>query len=81
MFFIHFGSVIAWLTTLFAATRLGIIAWVYFGYDNAEEMAFFSKRYLVTNHPFQAVDKTALVLAFGVLTGVLVQIAKNTRKD
>lgn len=79
MFFVHLGSVIAWLATIMATIRFGTIAWLMINFENAEELAYYSKRYVVTDHPLQAIDKTALLLIFGVLTGILVQIAKNTR--
>jgi hypothetical protein len=80
MFFVHIGSVIAWLATIMATIRFGIIAWLIFNFEDAGQLAYYSKRYVVTDHPLQAVDKTALLFVFGVLTGILVQIAKNTRK-
>lgn len=79
MFFVHLGFVIAWLASIMAVIRFCIIVWLIFSFDDAGELAYYSKRYVVTDHPLQALDKTVLLLVFGVLTGILVQIAKNTR--
>jgi hypothetical protein len=63
-----------------ATIRFGIIAWLIFNFEDAGQLAYYSKRYLVTEHPLQDVENTLLLLVFGVFTGILVQIAKNTRK-
>ena len=79
MFFIKLGTVLAWLCTLGGLARLALAYWVATTFESQEAMAAASRRYLAAANSGEAIDRAMYTIVFGIVLGVVVQIAKNTR--
>jgi hypothetical protein len=80
VFFIHFGSVIAWFCTIWGIVKMAFGFFLAYKSETQEQMAAAAKHYLGANTTGEAINEGMYMMAFGVMAGVLVQIAKNTKK-
>lgn len=81
MFFIRFGSVIAWICTILGALRTAFGFFLAYTTETPEQMKAAAREYLAAATTGEAINEGMFMIAFGVLTGVLVQIAKNTSRQ
>jgi len=81
MFFIRFGSVIAWICTVLGILKTALGFFLAFKTESAEQMKAAAREYLAAATTGEAINEGMFMIAFGVLTGVLVQIAKNTNRE
>ena len=67
----------AWALVVFGSFRLIVGLVLAFSVDDTQTMIAYSKRYLATDSPGEAIDGGLMVLAAGILVGLVVRIAKN----
>lgn len=75
MFFTKFGRVIAWLMFVLATFRIAMGFSIATFSSSAEQMAFFTKRYLGSGTTGQAIDQGGEWLLIAVALGILVEIS------
>ncbi|MDO9639807.1 MAG: hypothetical protein Q7J44_14810 [Pseudotabrizicola sp.] len=73
------GSIIAWLTLIFGALRVGIGYYVA-SIDDPASRAAAASRYLLSGSSGQAIDQGVKVFLFGLALGILVKIASSLVK-
>jgi chromate transport protein ChrA len=81
MFFVRFGSFIAWFCTILGSIRVILGFLVAYNSISNEQMREAAQHYLAASTTGEAINEGMYMMAFGVLTGVLVQIAKNTSRE
>jgi ABC-type Mn2+/Zn2+ transport system permease subunit len=78
LFFERAGSVIAWIAVVFGAVRVLMGFAIAFMFD-LEQNAAASRRYLATANSGEAIEDGSAMFLTGIIIGLLVQIAKQTR--
>ena len=79
MFFVYVGTVGAWLLTIAGAAQYASALHIALTYESAEQRSFFARRYFNEATTGAALDEAVTYFAAGIVLGLLVQIAKNTR--
>lgn len=78
MFFIRAGSIMAWGAVILSAFKLTVGLWIALTLDK-EQMIAASKLYLGTATSGEAIDEGLIMLAAGIIVGLLVEIAKSRK--
>lgn len=81
MFFVKFGVAIAWFCTIWGIVKMAIGFFLAYLSETPEQIAAAAKHYLATATTGEAINEGMYMMVFGVLSGVIVQIAKNTNKE
>lgn len=80
MFFTRLGIVASWLALIMAVGRIGVAIYIINGIPNAEDARAWTSRYLGMS-PAQAIDQAAVVAAFAIALGILVEISRAVRRN
>ena len=80
MFFVRFGSFIAWFCTILGSIRVILGFLVAYNSISNEQMREAAQHYLAAATTGEAINEGMLMVAFGVALGLLVVIAKNSLK-
>lgn len=81
MIFLWLGSIIAWLSLIVGAVRFGAGLYIV-SIENAEVRASLANRYLGSVEALtEGFDQGLLLFVFGVVLGVLVEIARSLRRN
>lgn len=81
MFFIRFGAVIAWFCTVLGGLKTALGFFFAYATETPEQMRAAAREYLAAATTGEAINEGMYMMVFGVMAGVLVQIAKNTKKE
>ena len=76
LFFIRVGAIMAWAMVIWGILRSAIGFYVA-SIEGEEQRIFAAKRYLGSSSSREAIDNGVIMIAAGVVIGLLVTIAKN----
>lgn len=83
MFFTRIAAIIAWILFVLGAFRAILAFIIAVGTDDLTDNAIASRRYFGTENTGAAIDEGMMILAVGVVLGVLVEISRavNTKGE